>query len=109
IVACELLEFSVDRAPPYVALSYVWGDSALRKPIFVGTKQLQVTENLESALNHFAEDDKTVIIWVDALCINQSDDVEKGVQVNRMGGIYRSAAAVLVWLGPAADESDLAL
>ncbi|KAK0747111.1 heterokaryon incompatibility, partial [Schizothecium vesticola] len=93
----------------YVALSYAWGDARSRRPLLVGKRQLQVTENLEVALRHLADDDQTLIIWVDALCINQSDNVEKAVQVNRMGDIYRSASQVLVWLGLAADESDLAM
>ncbi|KAI4926776.1 hypothetical protein J4E85_007071 [Alternaria conjuncta] len=37
--------------------------------------------------------------WIDALCINQSDDVEKSLQVQRMGDIYKNAKEVLVWLG----------
>jgi hypothetical protein len=44
-------------------------------------------------------------IWIDALCINQKDDQEKSVQVEQMGTIFRQAATVVAWLGPATPES----
>lgn len=43
------------------------------------------------------------------MCINQTDDAEKASQVKKMLDIYRRAAQVLVWLGPADKTSDLAL
>jgi hypothetical protein len=46
-------------------------------------------------------------LWIDALCINQNDVVEKGIQVPLMGTIYSNARSVLIWLGPEADESNL--
>lgn len=46
---------------------------------------------------------------MDAVCINQDDKDEKNDQVPCMGRIYASASRVLVWLGPAAENSDLAM
>jgi hypothetical protein len=43
------------------------------------------------------------------ICINQKDDEEKSWQVAQMLRIYEKAADTLVWLGPAADDSDLAM
>jgi hypothetical protein len=48
----------------------------------------------------------TIILWIDQLCINQDDDIEKSEQVQLMKAIYQGAKEVIVWLGPAADESD---
>lgn len=42
------------------------------------------------------------MLWVDALCINQDDPEERGEQVVNMASIYRTAEAVIAWLG----ESD---
>jgi Heterokaryon incompatibility protein (HET) len=39
------------------------------------------------------------IIWIDALCINQADLVEKSHQVNFMGKIYEHTTQVLIWIG----------
>jgi hypothetical protein len=68
-----------------------------------------VTENLILALTHIQDGEKTCVIWVDAVCINQEDEEEKGAQVQRMGKIYGSAALTIVWLGQAEDDSDLAI
>lgn len=48
-------------------------------------------------------------IWIDAISINQDDDEDKAVQVSRMGDIYRTSHQVLAWLGPAEQNSDLAM
>jgi hypothetical protein len=47
--------------------------------------------------------------WYDAFCINQEDAVERGHQVRQMDQIYRKCSMVCVWLGAAADDSDLAM
>ena len=46
---------------------------------------------------------------VDAVCINQRDESEKAVQVRMMGSLYSRAEEVIVWLGPASDDSDYAM
>lgn len=46
------------------------------------------------------------MLWVDALCIDQSNDSEKTQQVQQMGTIYKTAAAVVLWLGPEENESN---
>ncbi|KAM5356486.1 hypothetical protein ACJ41O_003132 [Fusarium nematophilum] len=38
-------------------------------------------------------------LWIDAICLNQKDEVEKSIQVPAMGEIYREAETVIVWLG----------
>ncbi|CAH0019729.1 unnamed protein product [Clonostachys rhizophaga] len=49
-----------------------------------------------------------ILLWVDALCINQDDMDEKAKLVNQMYSIYRAARTVTVWLGAAdPDTPDL--
>ncbi|KIM98268.1 hypothetical protein OIDMADRAFT_69443, partial [Oidiodendron maius Zn] len=92
----------------YTALSYTWGDPTVTKEILVNGKPLQVTTNLESALRHLRQSDDAFVLWVDAVCINQKDNVEeKNSQIVQMGAIYRSAAVVLLWLGDGDPESDM--
>lgn len=43
------------------------------------------------------------LVWIDAICVNQSDIDERGSQVSQMGEIFRNAAAVMIRLG--GDES----
>jgi len=59
-----------------------------------------VTENLHSFLSYFSRTNmRGEDLWVDAICINQSDENERSSQVNLMSTIYRAARRVLVWLG----------
>ncbi|KAI1848146.1 hypothetical protein JX266_005859 [Neoarthrinium moseri] len=45
-------------------------------------------------------------IWLDVLCINQSDDKEKGNQVTSLAQIYGAARMVVGWLGLKSDTTD---
>jgi hypothetical protein len=51
-IHCDIRTILLDHQPDYGALSYVWGDSAITKPIFIDKMEVQVTTNLESALQH---------------------------------------------------------
>ncbi|KAK0642120.1 heterokaryon incompatibility protein-domain-containing protein [Cercophora newfieldiana] len=48
-------------------------------------------------------------IWIDALCIDQSNTSERGAQVSIMDRIYSSAAYVIIWLGEEDKHVDTAL
>ncbi|KAH8655287.1 heterokaryon incompatibility protein-domain-containing protein [Xylariales sp. PMI_506] len=98
-VKCELWTAHLDEGPEYEALSYAWGDPSQRCPILLDGAVFQVTTNLEAALRRIRDPAADRNIWVDALCINQADDVEKSHQVNLMKFIYPAATRGLVWLG----------
>lgn len=38
-------------------------------------------------------------IWVDAICVNQSNEKEKNQRVRAMGKVYSNAVEVSAWLG----------
>jgi hypothetical protein len=97
---------------PYEALSYVWGSADKSHLVYVGqTKQyiLQVNRNLYCALQHLRDEFQERTLWIDAICIDQSNIEERGSQVAQMGDIYRRAQQVVVWLGPGNDDSKFAL
>ncbi len=48
-------------------------------------------------------------LWIDAICINQADTIEKGIQVYQMDQIYINATIVTVWLGRGSQEVSDAL
>ncbi|KAJ4353554.1 uncharacterized protein N0V89_005284 [Didymosphaeria variabile] len=104
LVNCTLEHVSLDENPKYQALSYVWGNPALTTPICVDGKVFQATFNLEAALRHLRKEDASVTLWVDAVCIDQGNNVEKSDQVQRMGDIYRNASEVVIWLGQTKQE-----
>jgi Heterokaryon incompatibility protein (HET) len=84
----------------FEALSYCWGEPKLTKTLQTSNGNIQITESLDGALRQFRNPDKTRLLWVDAICINQQSNVEKSIQITLMGDIFRSAKTVLVWLGP---------
>lgn len=55
--------------------------------------------NLERALRYLRLEKQHRTLWIDALCINQQDDAEKKVQIQRMDFLYANASAVRIWLG----------
>jgi hypothetical protein len=103
---CNLIHVSLDDKPNYAALSYTWEDPRDTQMIMVGHSSVPVTRNLYSALEHLRYDKTVRVIWIDALCINQSDDEEKSWQVQLMREIYQRATYVCIWLGPADNTSD---
>ena len=74
----------------YDALSYVWGsdDKPNTLNMLDDETKLPITNSLYRALQRFRRTDKRRNLWVDAVCINQADNVEKSVQVAMMGRIY---------------------
>lgn len=48
-------------------------------------------------------------LWIDSLCIDQSNGIERNHQVSHMGRIYRNAQRVLVWLGVHSSDSEQAI
>jgi hypothetical protein len=94
----------------YSALSYVWGDEHNRRPIQLNGVNTTITVNLEKALKQLRAEKKATKIWVDAICINQRDNTEKGRQVQMMGKIYKCAnVRTVLWLGEASNDSHEAL
>jgi Heterokaryon incompatibility protein (HET) len=95
--------------PTYEALSYTWGDHSVTALIQVNGIELQITLNLFRALQRLRKGRKKRVLWVDALCIDQSNLAERSEQVPRMRSIYQRAERVVVWLGDATEDSDLAV
>jgi hypothetical protein len=112
-IQCEIFEYSLPnsckRTHMYDALSYVWGNLHEKLPIFVHKHSFDVTVNLRAALLHLRDHFVERILWVDAICIDQANQEEKQYQIQSMAKIYGHANRVIVWLGEAADDSDLAL
>ncbi|CCC09331.1 hypothetical protein SMACR_05254 [Sordaria macrospora] len=125
--------------PSYEALSYTWRNAAGGKPetIYIWTgihdqeqdtstastaqqftkgsipprsySCLQVGHNLASAMRHLRNRTEKRMLWIDALCINQSDTDERNAQVQRMCDIFKLAEKVVFWLGAETENSTRAL
>jgi hypothetical protein len=93
----------------YTALSYTWGMKTSLSTVSVNGYRLEVTKNLEIALRHLRLIDDTKTLWIDALCIDQNNTLERNQQVQLMAQIYGTATETIIWLGPTTDGSDWVL
>lgn len=110
VMACALSIVSLDDYPTFEALSYTRGDSASQVEILLRRgKPWKVTKNLSEALIHFRQTQLPKIMFVDALCIDQSSITEKNLQVPLMRRIYSEATVVRCWLGLSTVGSDRAM
>ncbi|PMD61059.1 heterokaryon incompatibility, partial [Hyaloscypha bicolor E] len=83
----------------YEALSYRWGDEKSEVTIMIEGQLITVTPNLSMALADAQPTIKDSPLWVDALCIDQHNILERNHQVQKMATIYRKASRVHAWLG----------
>ena len=124
-ICCTLQHASFQHNAKYEALSYTWGnlklandlkgclsplkgDPASTHSIHLNGCAATITYNLEGALQQLRSDSAKRVLWVDALCINQADLLEKSEQVKAMAKIYHGASRVVTWLGEQDEFVDLA-
>lgn len=108
-VRCKMLDVEFSTKPTYLALSYEWGRIGESSMIWIDGGLRKVGSSLFNALVHLRKPDEDLVLWVDALCINQQNLGERNHQVELMGKIYLQATEVVIWLGLARDDSDLAM
>ncbi|KAI1474392.1 HET-domain-containing protein [Daldinia eschscholtzii] len=102
-ISCYLHKIPLSVELKYTALSYVWGDQSTKKVIKLNEHLFPVGTNLYKALQDILQLDwftKDSYLWVDAICINQDDNIEKSKQIPRMAQIYSSASRVIASIVP---------
>ena len=122
-ITCTLATANLDNKPNYCALSYVWGELTAPKGgvklgyydeskktdvwgdddeerwITINGHSHQITLNLYYALLRLRAYGIAIPIWIDAICINQSDVDERTHQVGLMQDIYQDTQRVYISLG----------
>ena len=91
----------------YHALSYVWGSPVNPISVTCDGQPLLITHNLHQALLQLRDNGLTGPIWVDAICIDQSNIDERTRRVRMMRQIYSEAELVHIWLGEATTYTKL--
>jgi hypothetical protein len=94
----------------YEAVSYCWGSAKLTQELVMhdGTN-LKITDSAYGLLRHLRHSDKPRRLWVDQICINQTNVAEKSEQVKEMHKVYKHTARLIIWLGEDDDESNQAM
>lgn len=113
LIHVELETYRRDACPEYETTSYAWGgedgDNTSCYPIFVGEYWdiLLQTKNCWSMLRYLRPTRGLRIVWVDAICIDQSNVLERNAQVAQMSAIYRGCSRVFVYLGEEISQMPL--
>ncbi|KAH8725797.1 heterokaryon incompatibility protein-domain-containing protein [Phaeosphaeriaceae sp. PMI808] len=98
---------SVPSQLQYEAISYTWGRQGPTENLEIdGEGIIKIRSNVDTMLRYLRSTTEQRCIWVDALCINQEDQEEKGVQVRSMGEIYAQAKSVVIWVALPTDSFD---
>jgi hypothetical protein len=115
VIACELVDkCQIARlaADKYIALSYCAGSPENTEQVLVNGLYFNVFANLAHAIecaiecwtSQALDIDKDLLLWVDQICINQSDPVERVSQVSMMQDIYGRSGIVYICLSTAANK-----
>jgi len=108
-IRLDIEVFEISEAPPYTALSYVWGPPS-NNVIHIAEGRLEIRDNLFTFLTEFRKrSDKTPSdqrLWIDQLCIDQSTTAERNHQVQMMSDIYSKATSVIAWLGDGSEKAE---
>jgi hypothetical protein len=119
-ISCSLSQHSLDQKPSYIALSYTWDLGAGMRNINCDGMVLDIGQNLWNFLFEFRKKhnlrqyhswesrSKICYLWIDAICIDQSNLEERNHQVAQMRDVYSNAESVIVWLGLAKGHEELA-
>ncbi|PVH83611.1 hypothetical protein DL98DRAFT_454726, partial [Cadophora sp. DSE1049] len=109
-IRCKLVSGYLESKPSYEALSYSWGSSKdQHHDVWIDGVSAPVRDNLYDALLSLRRPCHERVLWVDAICINQSNDKERSSQIPRMGEIYGQADKVFIYIGAKSNNSRQAL
>ncbi|KAF2651058.1 hypothetical protein K491DRAFT_607655 [Lophiostoma macrostomum CBS 122681] len=109
-IYCTLGDWTIaDAQNRYVTISYTWGNIETTRQRFItcNARQIPISDNLYTILRRLRRPDTFVLVWADALCINQSDATERTHQVGLMGEIYKNSYETIIWLGEQQQDDDI--
>ena len=90
----------------YEAISYCAGDPTDCLPMMLNGHRFNVFKSLWAVLKQLRLSDAKRILWIDQICMNQTDIPERNAQVQLMRDIYQQAASTQIWLGPKGFDTD---
>ncbi|KAK5241720.1 hypothetical protein LTR20_006002 [Exophiala xenobiotica] len=97
-IHARLRHYAIDSAPAYTAISYRWRSKNPLRAIHLDEMRFFARENLVNLLQCLRDPHQSRMLWIDAICVNQSDNEERSSQVQKMGLIYSRAETVISWL-----------
>jgi hypothetical protein len=118
-IKCKVVQCDLDENPTYIALSYMWSQGTGKRYIDCQGTKISIGDNLWQFFREFrknitiqeylSETTATPVrLWIDAICIDQTNIEERNQQVTLMRDVYTGADHVIVWLGLAKHSEELA-
>ena len=98
-IKCTLEQVSFSDCGPYFALSYCWSTAEEPRQIILNNERICIRQNLWHFLWNLRKVAGMIRVWVDFLCINQTDVHERNHQVRLMAEDFSGAEGVYAWLG----------
>ncbi|KAF2035379.1 hypothetical protein EK21DRAFT_54431, partial [Setomelanomma holmii] len=95
-ICCHIVTTTLESSPSYSAAPQTW-------------RFLPVTTNCENVLRQLRQEDQSQTIWIDSICINQSQTDEQNHQVGLMGRIYQRAKTVEICIHNPAEDYMVAM
>lgn len=108
-ISLELQHVSLNDDISYAALSYTWGTTDCSVEVRLNGRRFRITQNLYEALQQLRQNGIKSWLWIDAICIRQSNHVEKAWQIMQMPETFGRAKVVYMWLGAASVETNLTM
>lgn len=97
-LVCQMHQVRLNDKPKYAALSYTWGAPVFDHHVICDGRRLAITAHLDVALRRFRRTGWWML-WVDAVCIDQTNIPERNYQVSIVKHIYSRALRTFVYLG----------
>ena len=93
------VSLDVPERPRYETISYAWGETTLAGHILVDGGIINIPASAVFALQCMRMPDKQRALWIDCICIDQQDEMEKNHQVALMPDIYTNSHQTLSYIG----------
>lgn len=101
------ISVATGKAVWYTTLSYTWGAPVFDQSIRFESNVVNITSSLARALHRLRSPSDGHFLWIDQLCIDQSSNAEKVMQIPLMDQIYTKATNTVIWLGDDDGEDPL--
>ena len=113
-IKCLMSTHEIEQAPAFRALSYTWGEKIEHRigcndvdcnDSTRGECHISIHQSLWLALQRLRHKTDEQVLWIDAICISQTNNEERSHQVLLMRKLFHKAESVIVWLGETSPDS----
>ena len=111
-ICCRIVHRDLKGYPRanYETISYTWAGLPKCIPVFVdGGRIIYINAPIYACLQHLEIGPTPRYLWIDQICIDQDNKVERNIQVLLMKTIFESAQKTLIWLGEEDEDTKVAL